>query len=158
MPQCRDKAVDLSKVETIAAEYGSDRGSLIHVLHLVQEEYGYLPKAVLAKVASCTGVPVAQVYGVTTFFAHFRLKPIGRHLVKVCHGTACHVAGAERITAAILQDLDVEEGEITRDGAYTVERVACLGCCSLAPCMMADEDTHGRLDTAKAKKILKNYS
>lgn len=148
---------DLSKVESIAAEFASEPGSLIPALHTVQEEYGYLPKDVLAKVASSMSIPAAEVYGVVTFFSHFRLKPIGRHLIKVCHGTACHVGGAERITAAVLQQLDTEEGEITKDGAFTVERVACLGCCSLAPCIMVDEDTHGKLDAARIKRVLKTY-
>jgi NADH-quinone oxidoreductase subunit E len=91
---------------------------------------------------------------VATFYAQFRLHPIGKHLVRVCCGTACHVAGAEKITDSMCQTLDVEPGGTTADGLFTVETVACLGCCSLAPVMMIDDETYGRLDDKSVRKIV----
>ncbi|MBA7615141.1 NADP-reducing hydrogenase subunit HndA [subsurface metagenome] len=102
-------------------------------------------------------IPLGRIWGVVTFYGQFYLSPRGRNIIKVCHGTACHIGAAEKITDALYQELGVDEGDTTEDGKFTVERVACLGCCSLAPCVMINEKTHGRLTPRKIKKIIKKY-
>jgi len=104
-----------------------------------------------------TGIPLPQIYGVATFYAQFRLHPIGRCLIKVCHGTACHVAGAKEITQAIESTLGIANGETTPDRQYTLETVACLGCCSLAPVITIGESTFGNLTPNEVKKIVKQH-
>jgi len=105
-----------------------------------------------------TGVPAAEIYGVATFYSQFRLKPQGRHTIRVCKGTACHVSGADTVAAAVRSHLNLKtENDTTDDGRFTVLEVACLGCCSLAPVMMVDEDTHGKLSVSKVSKILDKY-
>jgi NADH-quinone oxidoreductase subunit E len=130
---------------------------MIPVLQEVQEALGYLPIWAIEAIAYGLEIPASQVYGVVTFYAQFRLKPIGKHLCKVCHGTACHVSGATEVSEAILEQLRVVEGATTEDGKFTVESVACLGCCSLAPVIMIDQDTFGRLSPDKARKIVKEF-
>ncbi len=103
------------------------------------------------------GLPSSQVYGVATFYTQFRLKPVGKHLMRVCHGTACHVSGAVKISQALEDELKVGDGETTEDGKFTLETVACLGCCSLAPVMMIDSETYGRLTPDSARKAAKDF-
>jgi NADH-quinone oxidoreductase subunit E len=146
---------DPAKVERVLARYGGRKGAVIPVLQEVQDALGYLPFWAIEAIASGLEIPASQVYGVVTFYAQFRLKPIGKHLCKVCHGTACHVSGATEVSEAILDQLRVVEGATTEDGKFTVESVACLGCCSLAPVMMIDQETFGRLTPDRARKIVK---
>jgi len=138
--------------EAILADYSGDRSQLIPLLQKLQDAYGYLPQDVIARLSARTGIFVSQIMGVATFYAQFRLAPVGKHIVKVCFGTACHVIGAENIADAICRELGIALGETTNDRLFTVESVACIGCCSLAPVIMIDEETHGRLtpDTARA--------
>jgi NADH-quinone oxidoreductase subunit E len=133
------------------------RGALIPVLQQVQERIGYLPPEVMERIAERTGVSAAKVFGVASFYSQFRLEPVGKHIIKVCHGTACHVQGATSITEAVCAELDVADGETTVDGKFTVESVACLGCCSLAPVMMIGDETFGRLTPDSAREIVRNY-
>ena len=149
--------VDLSLVDRVIAELGDGAGSLIPVLQRTQKGYGYLPKAVLDRIADGLRVPVTTVYGVATFYAQFRLKPMGKHIIRVCHGTACHVAGADKITEAFERELCIEEGQTTPDRLFTLESVACLGCCSLSPVAMIVEETYGRLSGDKVAKIVAEY-
>lgn len=144
-------------VDDVADSHSAKRGGLIPVLQDVQARIGYLPTDVMERIAERVGVPAAQVFGVASFYSQFRLKPVGRHIIKVCHGTACHVQGAGAITDAICGELGVSEGETTPDGKFTVESVACLGCCSLAPVIMIDEDTFGRLTPDRARKVVRGY-
>jgi NADH-quinone oxidoreductase subunit E len=144
-----------AKVERVLARYSGRQGAVIPVLQEVQDALGYLPIWAIEAIALGLEVPASQVYGVVTFYAQFRLKPIGKHLCKVCHGTACHVSGATEVDEAILDQLRVAEGATTADGKFTVESVACLGCCSLAPVIMIDQETFGRLTPDKARKIVK---
>ena len=144
-------------VDEVADAEGAGRGMLIPVLQKVQEKIGYLPPEAMRRISERTGVPAAGVFGVATFYSQFRLEPVGRYVIKVCHGTACHVQGAGAITEAICDELGCEDGETTSDGKFTVESVACLGCCSLAPVMMIEEDTFGRLTPEAARKIVKEY-
>ncbi|MDZ7775803.1 MAG: NADH-quinone oxidoreductase subunit NuoE [Bacteroidales bacterium] len=116
---------------------------------------GYLPREAFEKIARQTGIELNDMYGVATFYAQFRLHPVGKNIIKVCHGTACHVQNADTITEALEDSLKVKDGETTEDGLFTLESVACLGCCSLAPVMMVSDETYGKLTKNKAVKVIK---
>ncbi len=150
-------AGDLSVVDEVAADFAGKRGALIPILQHVQAKVGYLSEDVMERIAERADIPAAQVFGVASFYSQFRLKPVGRHVIKVCHGTACHVQGAIAVTEDVCDELGIEDGETTRDGEFTVESVACLGCCSLAPVITIDQDTFGRLTPDEARKIVKNH-
>jgi NADH-quinone oxidoreductase subunit E len=132
-------------------------GSLIPLLQSAQDSYGYIPEKVIYYISELVGIPAAEIYGVITFYAQFRLKPLGKNLIRVCEGTACHVNGAKNIRAVLQDELGISVGETTDDGLFSLQSVACLGCCSLAPVMMINGDTHGSLTTEKVKKIIKKY-
>ncbi len=144
-------------VKSLLEGYESKPSSLIPLLQDAQETYGYLPRNVIEKIADFLHLSVSKVYGVATFYAQFRFEPLGDHMIRVCHGTACHVKGADKIGEAIENELGIETGETTEDGTFTLERVACLGCCSLAPVMMIDDTAHGDLTREKAKEIVDDY-
>lgn len=148
--------LDLNALNPLILKYKGKKGNLIPILQGAQELFGYIPKEAFEKIAADTGLGLSEMYGVATFYAQFRLNPVGKHIVKVCHGTACHVQNANAITDAIKETLNVEDGETTEDGLFTLESVACLGCCSLAPVMMIGDNTYGKLDGAGAVKIIKN--
>jgi NADH-quinone oxidoreductase subunit E len=137
--------------------YAGEEGKLIPLLQQAQTEDGYLRRERLVEIEASTGIPLTQIYGVATFYAQFRLKPVGKHIVRVCHGTACHVAGANDISSAVEKHLGVQNGETTDDRQFTIETVACLGCCSLAPVVMVDKATHGNLSPSSTVKVLKKY-
>ncbi len=145
------------KLDFRTLHYAGEEGRLIPVLQKAQEEDGYISRERLQSISRETGVPVAQVYGVATFYSQFRLRPVGKNIVRVCHGTACHVQGAKGITEAVEDQLGVHTGETTADRQFTVEMVSCLGCCSLAPVIMIGNDTYGNLKPADIKKIVKRY-
>jgi len=147
----------LSVVDRIAEGLTDPRGSLIPLLQRVQAQLGYLPPAVMERIAERAGVSAARVFGVASFYSQFRLEPVGRHIIRVCQGTACHVQGAVAIAEAICDELGVEEGGTTGDGRFTVEPVACLGCCSLAPVIMIDEETFGRLTPDEARRVVREF-
>ena len=147
----------LSVVDRVAEGLAGARGALIPMLQQIQAEIGYLPPAIMERIAERSGVPTARVFGVASFYSQFRFEPVGRHILRVCQGTACHVQGAVAVMEAICDELGVVEGGTTEDGEFTVEPVACLGCCSLAPVIMIDEDTYGRLTPEQARDIVKNY-
>ena len=111
----------------------------------------------LAEINRDTGIPLSNIYGVATFYAQFRLSPIGKNLIRVCHGTACHVAGAKDISEAIEKHLQIGNGETTTDRRFTLETVACLGCCSLAPVIMINKSTHGNLSERQVVKVIKQF-
>ncbi len=148
---------DHQKVDFRTLHYAGQEGRLIPVLQKAQEEDGYISRERLEAISRETGVPVAQIYGVATFYSQFRLHPVGKHIVRVCHGTACHVQGAKGITEAVEDQLGVHTGETTPDRQFTLEMVSCLGCCSLAPVIMIGNDTYGNLKPADIKKALKRY-
>jgi NADH-quinone oxidoreductase subunit E len=152
-PKGKDQAV----IDRILVHYQGNKGALIPVLQEVQTALGWLSQDTLRAIAAGLDLPISQVYGVVTFYTQFRLKPIGQHLVRVCHGTACHVGGAGKISEALLSALNVQEGGTTQDGKFTVESVACLGCCSLAPVLMVDNETFGRLTADSAVKAVKEF-
>ncbi|MCK9613576.1 MAG: NADH-quinone oxidoreductase subunit NuoE [Bacteroidales bacterium] len=148
--------VDLSLLEPILQKYNNVKGNLIPILQHTQDIYGYIPKEAFKKISEETGLKVSDMYGVVTFYAQFRLNPVGKHIIKVCHGTACHVQNANKITDALQEALNVKDGETTADRIFTLESVACLGCCSLAPVMMIGVETFGKLSGSEAVKIVKD--
>lgn len=150
----KDPAIDISLLESTLEKYGAVEGSLITILQKAQDLYGYLPMDLIAYIAARTGVKPAKVLGVVTFYTQFRTAPVGKNLILLCQGTACHVNGSAQIEEAIREELGVDEGEITGDGLFTYNNVACLGCCSLSPVMMIGGETYGTLTPAKAKKVI----
>ncbi len=142
----------------ILDKYRGEEGALIPILQDTQEAYGYLDEGIIRALSQGAGYQLSRVMGVATFYAQFRLSPIGEHLIRVCHGTACHVAGADQITQEISNFLEIEDGETTQDEKFTMESVMCVGACSLAPIMIVDEDTHGKLKPTNIRKIIKGYA
>jgi len=156
---CECLVADLAKAEAILAEMTPvDSGDLIPLLQRLQDAYGYLPAEVLAEVSERTGIPLSRMYGVITFYTQFSTTPRGRHTIRCCTGTACHVRGAKGVAEALLHEIDVEAGGTTADGRFTFENVACLGTCFLAPVIMVDDEYFGQLTPPKARAIVKNYS
>lgn len=145
---------DLTLLDPIINKYKGHKGNLIPLLQGVQQTFGYLPKAAFHKISSETGLKLNELYGVATFYAQFRLNPVGKNIIKVCHGTACHVQNAPAITTALEDRLKIKDGENTPDLEFTLESVACLGCCSLAPVMMIGDDTYGKLTGKNASKVI----
>ena len=144
--------------EEVIKDYTGAQSQLIPLLQKLQDAYGYLPEDVIVRLSEKTGIFVSQIMGVITFYSQFRLKPIGKNIVKVCFGTACHVTGAENIAGTICRELGIALGGTTEDRMFTVESVACLGCCSLAPVIMINDETHGRLTPDTARNIIREFS
>lgn len=149
-------SIDINLLIPLIEKYKGKKGSLIPLLQGTQNIYGYIPEEAFKKISEDTGLNLSDMYGVATFYAQFRLKPAGKHIIKVCHGTACHVQNADSITDAIKEALNVKDGETTPDNLFTLESVACLGCCSLAPVMMIGEESYGKLTGASAVKVIKD--
>ena len=143
------------QLQSVLETYGREEGSLITILQKTQDIFGYLPLEAIRHIACYTGVKPAKIYGVISFYAQFRLTPIGKYEVLVCQGTACHVNGSTAIQDAVLEELGIENGGTTPDSLFTVNSVACLGCCSLSPVMMINGEAYGSLTPDSAKKILK---
>ncbi|MCL2408918.1 MAG: NADH-quinone oxidoreductase subunit NuoE [Oscillospiraceae bacterium] len=143
--------------EAVMSDYAGDRSQLIPLLQKLQNAYGYLPQDVISRLSERTGIFVSQIMGVATFYSQFRLEPVGENVVKICFGTACHVIGAENIADAICRELGTTLGGTTEDRLFTVESVACLGCCSLAPVIMINEETHGRLTPDTARAVIQDF-
>lgn len=154
----QDKFVITNELDEIIAKYKGKKGSIIPLLQGVQAVFGFLPRAAFEKIAKETGLELSDMYGVATFYTQFRLNPVGKHIIKVCHGTACHVQNANAVSEALAEELKIKDGETTPDGLFTLESVACLGCCSLAPVMMIDNDTYGKLNNKSALKVLREIA
>ena len=151
-------AVDLTKCNTILSKYSkATHADLIPILQQIQDVYGYLPMAALEEITVRTRIPISKIYGVVTFYSQFSMKPRGRHTIKVCVGTACHIKGAPDIKKKITEVLQIHEGETTQDYKFTYDPVACLGTCFLAPVMMIDDRYYGKLTIEKTETILKRY-
>ncbi len=144
------------RLNSILSSYEGKREELIPILQQVQKEYGYLPEQTMLEIAQFTGVPESHVYGVATFYAQFRFTPIGRKHVTVCRGTACYVRGASRILEAIEKHLGIKEGQNTEDMEYSLETVACIGACGLAPNIVINKQTYGHLTINKISEIFTN--
>jgi NADH-quinone oxidoreductase subunit E len=152
------EALDLSKMEPILEKFRGQEGALIPVLQEAQNIYGYLSEEVLAHISQELTVPLSRIYGVVTFYAQFYLTPRGRHTVRVCRGTACHVRGGKNIRKSVQQFLGIEENETTPDYKFTFETVACLGACALSPVLLVDKTYYGKLTPGKVAKVLKLYA
>jgi len=150
-----EEEIDLAFVDEQVERFGGGREAAIPILQAIQSHYRYLPDEALERVCERTEITPAQIAGTSSFYAQFRRSPVGRHVVRVCHGTACHVAGAEHITQELRRHLEIPPGEDTDpQRLFTLDSVACLGCCSLAPVMMIEEETAGHLTPASARQAL----
>ena len=147
--------VDLKLIEPVLDEYAGIKGSLITILQHTQDIYGYLPKEAIIKISEATGIAESEIMGVGTFYTQFRFQPVGKYLIMLCQGTACHVNSSELILQTIKDELGIDDGETTDDGLFSLKCVACLGCCSLSPVMMINDNTYGSLTPDKTKKKLK---
>ncbi len=147
---------NLTLLDSVFADMKENGDNLITVLQKAQDIYGYLPTDVLYKIAEKTGNSPAKVMGVATFYTQFRLKKVGKYLILLCKGTACHVNGADSIEKAICEELGISDGDTTDDGLFSLKTVACLGCCSLSPVMMINEETYGSLTPTKTVEILRD--
>lgn len=151
-----DSPVDLGLLAEVFARYKNQPGSLIPVLQKAQDIYGFLPVSVMQAIAVELNLKPARVFGVATFYTQFRLKPLGKYVILLCHGTACHVNGSERIETALMEELGIRAEETTTDGMFTLSSAACLGCCSLAPVMMINGQAYGPLTPDSACQVIKD--
>jgi NADH-quinone oxidoreductase subunit E len=149
---------DVLVLTEILAKYPKgDRGFLIPILQEVQDSYGYVSPDAVNEIGDFTGVSLGEIFGVASFYAAFRFTKPGKHTIKVCRGTACHVRGSSRILEMIERELKVKAGETTADELFSLERIACFGCCALAPVVVVDKDVHGRMSSTKARRLLTQY-
>jgi NADH-quinone oxidoreductase subunit E len=132
-------------------------GSLIPLLQSAQDSYGYIPEKIIYYISELVGIPPAEIYGVITFYAQFRLKPLGKNIIRICEGTACHVNGAKSVLSVLQDEVGITVGETSDDGIFSLISVACLGCCSLAPVIMINDETFGNLDQTKIKKAISKF-
>lgn len=151
-----EKEIENFKVDLITKRH--QNGSLIPLLQSAQDSYGFIPEKVIYYISELVGIPPADIYGVITFYAQFRLKPLGKNLIRICEGTACHVNGAKNVLSVLQDELGITVGETTDDENFSLLSVACLGCCSLAPVMMINDEAFGNLTSDKIKKTLKKFS
>jgi NADP-reducing hydrogenase subunit HndA len=152
------ESIDLSKVDEILGRYEKREASLIPVLQEVQGCFRYLPEEALVRIGKRLNIAMSRIYGVVTFYSQFYLTPRGTHVIKSCQGTACHVRGAKGSLDALRRELKVEPGKTTEDLNFTLETVACLGTCFLAPVIMVDDDYYGKLTPKRAVDALKKYT
>lgn len=138
--------------------YDGAPGELIPLLQSAQDHFGYIPRRAISYISSVTGIPESEIYGVITFYSQFRLRPMGKYVIRACAGTACHVSGAKMITETIEDEIGVGVGETSEDGLFTLQTVACIGCCSLAPVVMVNDDTHGSLNPASTRKLVRRIA
>ena len=148
---------DRDRLNEILEEYRDQKWALIPLLQEVQEEFGFIPPESIEPIADTLNMFASQVQGVITFYAGFSLKPKGRYVLRICRGTACHVKGSRSILRLVKKELDLEEGETSQDYQFTLETVACLGACFLAPTMMVNRDYYGRLNPVKVTSVLGEY-
>jgi NADH:ubiquinone oxidoreductase subunit E len=150
-----DDTLDLAVVDALVARHGKTAEAAIPILQAIQERFRHLPDEALRRVCETTSITPAQIAGTSSFYAGFRRSPVGRHVVRVCHGTACHVAGADVITDELRRHVGMEAGQDTDPARrFTIDKVACVGCCSLAPVLMVGEETAGRLTPSSARQLL----
>lgn len=142
------------QLDSILTQYKGERSDLIPVLQEAQEKFGYLPRDVMLEIAEFLQLPQSTVFGVSTFYAQFKLTPTGRKVIKVCRGTACHVRGADKILQEYERKLGIKPGETTEDLEYTLETVACVGACALAPTLTVNREVQGKMTTTKVREML----
>lgn len=145
------------KIAGLVEKYQNDDGTVIGLLQDIQEELGYLPQDTLSRVSKQIGVPLSTLFGLTTFYSNFRLEPMGKHHIRTCVGTACHVKGAPFVVDTIERELGIKTGETTEDGKFTFDTVNCLGACALAPLVVIDEEYYGKTDQKRIMKIVERH-
>ncbi len=150
--------MELEKIDKIIEKYCFDSSSLTSILSEIQAEYNFLPQDALKRVAEKLRIPMTQLFGVVNFYKIFKLEPSGQNIIRVCLGTACHVKGAHGILEEFEKKLNVRVGETTKDLAFTLEKVNCLGCCSLGPVAMVNDDYNGKMNKVKVNSLLKKLS
>lgn len=148
---------DFARLEAILQEYLGKKGMIVPILQRIQQEFGFLPRPALLYTAKKLRIPASRVYGVATFYAQFHLQPRGRNIIRVCRGTACHVRGVSKVAEKAQEILKVSVGQTTEDMKFTYEEVACIGACGLAPVMMINDQTFGKLAPDKVKGILEKF-
>jgi NADH:ubiquinone oxidoreductase subunit E len=160
MSQSLEAKVEFEDVLSWIKRIGSDSSSTVPLLQAAQSKYGYLPREAMDMIIQNTDITGSQVYGVATFYSQFRLKPVGRHIIRVCHGTACHVTGADRLDTSLRHILNItdQEQDTAENGSYTIEQVACIGCCSQAPVLVIADEVSGNLTGANAQRALKKHA
>lgn len=154
----RLKKKDIEFIQKTCASFEYEKGELINVLHKTQERFGYLPAEVQEVIASELQMSVAKVYGVVTFYSFFTMVPKGKHPISICTGTACYVRGAEVVLDEFRKQLDINVGDVTEDGKFSLSCLRCVGACGLAPVVMVGEKTYGRVSPEMVEEILKEYS
>ncbi len=150
--------MDIDRIDRIIDKYVCETGVLIQLLLDVQRELNWIPPEAIIRINKRLKIPVSEIYRVASFYTALSLKPRGRHLVRVCLGTACYVRGAPRILDCVERILTIRTGETTPDGKFTLETVNCLGCCALGPVVEIDGQYHGRLSSANVEKLLSHYA
>ena len=145
-------------VEDVIKSFGSEPSRVIQMLQDIQSEYRYIPREAVSQLSETLDIPEPQIYHIATFYKAFSLEPRGRHEIKVCLGTACHIKGGKRIAEGFERSLDVRAGKTTADKMFTLETVNCLGACALAPLVQVDEDNHGKMTMEKVGTVIKSYT
>ncbi len=148
---------DVNKIKEICVSFNRDPQELINILHGCQEHFGYLPAEIQEVISSETGIPVAKIYGVVTFYSFFTMTPKGKHPISICMGTACYVRGAEKVLEEFKKELALQVGQTTKDGKFSLSSLRCVGACGLAPVVLVGDKTYGRVAPDDVKKILKEY-
>ncbi|MBP1666534.1 MAG: hndA 2 [Bacteroidetes bacterium] len=148
---------DVTKIKEICASFNKDPQELINILHSTQEHFGYLPAEVQEVIAAETGIPVAKIYGVVTFYSFFTMTPKGKHPISICMGTACYVRGAEKVLDEFKKELGLQVGQTTKDGKFSLSSLRCVGACGLAPVVLIGDKTYGRVAPDDVRNILKEY-
>ena len=148
---------DCAELDKTIEHYRGTEGSLITILQKAQDIFGYLPREIMEHVAGALNLKTAKVYGVATFYTQFRFEPVGKYLINLCQGTACHVNGSKMIEEAVFEELGISDGQTTEDNLFTLNNVACLGCCSLSPVMMINGETYGTLTKDKVREIFAEF-
>jgi NADH:ubiquinone oxidoreductase subunit E len=154
----KSRETDLSGLADILARHPANRGSLIPVLQDIQQDFGYLSEEVVAELERRMGISANEIYGVATFYTQFRFSPPGEHTILSCQGTACHVRGGRQILTELEQRLGTTAGRTTADGKFDLERVACIGCCALAPVVAVDGKVHAQVTAKKIPSIISRYA
>ncbi|MBQ6860802.1 MAG: NADH-quinone oxidoreductase subunit NuoE [Clostridia bacterium] len=152
---CKDEKLEV--VKKVIAECNGDKSQLIRVLNTVQEVYGYVPTYVQKVISEELDIPMAEIYGVITFYSRFSLNPKGKYNISVCLGTACYVKGSQAVLDKVKEILGIDVGGVTEDGKFSIEQTRCVGACGLAPVMTVNDDVYGNVDPSKVKDILAKY-
>lgn len=150
---CKDEVIT-----KILKKYKKDESNLIQILNEVQETYGYIPESVQKEISNYLSIPMAQIYGVITFYSRFTLKPKGKYNIAVCLGTACYVKGSEKILDRVKEKLGIDVGETTKDGKFSIEATRCIGACGLAPVFTVNDEVYGKATIALVDSVIEKYS